>query len=278
MNIDKLLDIRMPLFAHTATGQNIEGVISSIIGEDIFIFKPAIPINIEPDKLIKVSDGKDSILAKVIETTKTGIRLSIETQAKPTDERREDVRINDRIFYKVNLLGHVHESEDVISSAMTRIHSEKLIINSFIKGRYGMTGSDDIQYSHDAQTGHEIWELNRKLDLLIYMFLTEEFKDLIRTTPKEVNISAAGIRFISQKPLDVMDIIELHMALPMSPLLYIRVVTEVIRVKTLAVEGKEQHSIVARFLHLDPETKEDIVHYIFKRQRELLRRRLEFER
>ncbi len=278
MNIDKLLDIRMPLSAHTATGQNIEGVISSIIGEDIFIFKPGIPINIEPDKLIKVSDGRDSILAKVIETTKTGIRLSIETQAKPTDERREDVRINDKIFYKVNLLGHVHESEDVISSAMSRIHSEKLIINSFIKGRYGMTGSDDIQYSHDAQTGYEIWELNRKLDLLIYMFLTEEFKDLIRSTPKEVNISAAGIRFISQTPLDVMDIIEIHMALPMSPLLYIRVVTEVIRVKTLAVEGKEQHSIVARFLHLDSETKEDIVHYIFKRQRELLRRRLEFER
>ncbi len=278
MNIDKLLDIRMPLSAHTATGQNIEGVISSIIGEDIFIFKPDVPINIEPDKLIKVSDGRDSILAKVIETTKTGIRLSIETQAKPTDERREDVRINDKIFYKVNLLGHVHESEDVISSAMSRIHSEKLIINSFIKGRYGMTGSDDTQYNHDAQTGHEIWELNRKLDLLIYMFLTEEFKDLIRSTPKEVNISAAGIRFISQTPLDVMDIIEIHMALPMSPLLYIRVVTEVIRVKTLAVEGKEQHSIVARFLHLDPETKEDIVHYIFKRQRELLRRRLEFER
>jgi hypothetical protein len=278
MNIDKLLDIRMPLSAHTSTGQNIEGIITSIIGEDIFVFKPETHINIEPDKLIKISDGKDSILAKVIETTKSGIRLSIETQAKPTDERREDVRINDMIFYKVKLLGHVHESEDVISSAMTRIHSEKLIINSFIKGNYGMTGSDDIPYSHEPQASHEIWELNRKLDLLIYMFLTDEFKDLIRSTPKEVNISAAGIRFISQTPLDVMDIIELHMALPMSPLLYIRVITEVIRVKTLAVEGKEQHSIVARFLYLDPETKEDIVHYIFKRQRELLRRRLDFER
>ena len=55
MNIDKLLDIRMPLSAHTATGQNIEGVISSIIGEDIFIFKPDVPINIEPDKLQQVS-------------------------------------------------------------------------------------------------------------------------------------------------------------------------------------------------------------------------------
>jgi c-di-GMP-binding flagellar brake protein YcgR len=109
------------------------------------------------------------------------------------------------------------------------------------------------------------------------MLLTEDFKDIIRTHPKDVNISAGGIRFISQTQLDIMDIIELNMVLPMSTLLYVRAVAEVIRVKTLSVEGREQHSIVARFLHLDPETKEDIVHYIFKRQREILRRRLDFE-
>jgi hypothetical protein len=278
MNIDKLLDTRKPLSAHTSTGQNIEGVITDIIGDDIFIFKPVNHFNIEPDKMIKVSDGKDSVLAKVIETTNAGIRLTIEPHSEPTDERREDVRINDKIFYKVTLLGHVHESEDVISLAMTKIHSEKLIINSFIKGRYGITGSEDIPYTHDAQTNHEILELNRKLDIIILMFLTDEFKELIRSSPKDVNISAGGIRFISQTPLDVMDIIEFHMVLPMSPLLYVRLVAEAIRVKTLAVEGREQHSIVARFLHLDPDTKEDIVHYIFKRQREILRRRLDFER
>lgn len=277
MNIDKLLDIRMPLSLQTAKGNSMEGVVTDIIGEDIFVFKPASPFEVVNDKLIKVSDGKDSVLAKVMETTKNGIRLCIENQAKPTDERRQDVRINDKIFYKAQLLGHVHESEDVISLAMNKIQSEKLIINSFIKGRYGITGSEEALYG-EASTNHEIWELNRKLDLLIYMSLTDEFKELIRSSPKDVNISAGGIRFISQTPLDVMDIIELNMILPMSPLLYVRVVAEVIRVKTLSVEGREQHSIVARFLYLDPETKEDIVHYIFKRQREILRHRLDFER
>ncbi len=277
MNIDKLLDIRVPLSLQTAKGNIIGGVITDLIGEDIFIFRPAKPFSIEPENLIKISDGKDSVLAKVIETTNTGIRLSIEAQAKPADERREDVRINDKIFYKATLLGHVHESEDVISLALARIHSEKLLINSFIKGRYGITGSEDIPYTHDAKANHDIWELNRKLDLVILMLLTDEFKELIRSSPKDVNISAGGIRFISQTPLDVMDIIEFHMVLPMSPLLYIRVIAEVIRVKTLAVEGKEQHSVVARFLHMAPDTKEDIVHYIFKRQREILRKRLDFE-
>jgi hypothetical protein len=281
MNIDKLLDIRIPLSLRTAKGQNIEGVITDIIDEDMFLFKPSNPLYIEPDKMIKISDGKDSVLAKVIETTKSGIMLSIETQAKPTDERREDVRINDKIFFKVGLLGHANDSEDVISLAMAKIYSERLIIKSFIKGGYEITGSEDIQYTHDKLdklANREIRELNRKLDLIIYMFLTEEFKEIIRTHPKDVNISAGGIRFISQTQLDIMDIIELNMVLPMSSLLYVRVVAEVIRVKTLAVEGREQHSIVARFMHLDQETKEDIVHYIFKRQREILRRRLDFER
>jgi hypothetical protein len=278
MNIDKLLDIRKPMSVCTTAGQKIKGVITDIIGEDIFIFKPAESIIVEPEKMIKVSDGKDSVLAKVIKTTGAGIRLSIETQVNLTDERREEVRINDKIFYKATLLGHVHESEDVISNAMVKIHSERLIINSFIKGRYGITGSEDIQYTNDTQINREIWELNRKLDLIIYMFLTDEFKEIIQTNPKDVNISAGGIRFISQTQLDIMDIIELNIVLPMSTLLYVRVIAEVIRVKTLAVEGKEQHSIVARFLNLDPETKEDIVHYLFKRQREILRRRLDLER
>jgi c-di-GMP-binding flagellar brake protein YcgR len=151
-------------------------------------------------------------------------------------------------------------------------------LNSFLKGRYGMPGFDEIPYTHDSQTNQDIWELNRKLDLIIYLFLADDFKELMHSSPKDVNISAGGIRFISQTTLDVMDIIELHMILPMSPLLYIRLVAEVIRVKTLAVDGKEQHSIVARFLHMDPETKEDIVHYIFKRQREILRRRRDLDR
>lgn len=278
MNIDKLLDIRMPMSLQTAKGKSMEGVVTDIIGEDIFVFKPASPFEVLNDKLIKVSDGRDSVLAKVLETTKNGIRLSIENQAKPTDERRQDVRINDKIFYKAQLLGHVHESEDVISLAMMRIQSEKLIINSFIKGRYGITGSEETSYIGETSTNQDIWELNRKLDLLIYMSLTDDFKELIHSSPKDVNISAGGIRFISQTALDVMDIIEFSMILPMSPLLYVRVVAEVIRVKTLSVEGREQHSIVARFLYLDPETKEDIVHYIFKRQREILRHRLDFER
>jgi len=278
MNIDKLLDIRLPIILNTATGKSIHGAIAEITGDESFLFRADAPCKLETNSLVKISDGKDSALVRVIESTETGLVLNIETQVKPADERREDVRINDKIFYKATLLGHVHESEDVISVAMSKIRSEKLIINSFLKGRYGMSAGDDYIYAGETRTDPEIWEINRKLDLMIYLFLTEDFKELIRSIPKDVNISAGGIRFISQTALDVMDIIEFSMALPMSPLLYIRLVAEVIRVKTLAVEGKEQHSIVARFLHMDPETKDDIVHYIFKRQREILRRRLDVDR
>lgn len=278
MNIDKLLDIRLPLSIMTSAGKNIQGIVVEVAGEESFLFSPDEPEKLKNNALLKITDGRDSAMVRVIESTESGIVLSIETQVKPPDERREDVRINDKIFYKATFLGHGHESEDAISKAMAKINTEKLIINSFLKGRYGMSGSDELSYSMETRVNPEIWEINRKLDLVILMSVTEDFKELIRSVPRDANICAGGIRFLSQTAFDVMDIIEISMVLPMSPILYIRLVAEVIRVKTIAVDGKEQHSIVARFYNMDPEMKEDIVHYIFKRQREILRRRMDIER
>jgi c-di-GMP-binding flagellar brake protein YcgR len=59
----------------------------------------------------------------------------------------------------------------------------------------------------------------------------------------------------------------------MIPLLFIRLAAQVIRVKTLTFEERERYSIVARYIEMDQETRDDIIHYLFRRQRELLRRR-----
>jgi c-di-GMP-binding flagellar brake protein YcgR len=70
-----------------------------------------------------------------------------------------------------------------------------------------------------------------------------------------------------------MDYLELGMILPMIPLLFIRLAAQVIRVKTLTFDERERYSIVARYIEMDQETRDDIIHYLFRRQRELLRRR-----
>jgi len=278
MNIDKLLDLRAGLAAFTAEGNKIDGVVEEIIGEDIFIFKPGRTIGIEAGRLLKISDGRDAVLARVLEHTEKGLKLLVESQAKPSDERRQDVRINDKVYLKVRLVGHALGHEQALAQTLEKIRANKLIIDSFLKGQYGYPGAEEIPYTRETPTNQAVWELNRKLDLLIHMTLAEDFKQLMQTIPQDVNISASGIRFIADKPYDVMDILEVGMILPMVPLLFIRLAAQVIRVKTLTHKERECYSVVARFIEIDQESKDDIVRYLFRRQREMLRRRQDLTR
>ncbi|MEN6475757.1 MAG: PilZ domain-containing protein [Syntrophaceae bacterium] len=278
MNIDKLLDLSTSLAAFTAEGTKIDGVVEEIIGEDIFVFKPGRPIGIEAGRLLKISDGRDAILARVLELTGQGVKLLVESQIKPSDERRQDVRINDKVYLKVRLVGHALGHEQALAQTLEKIRSNKLIIDSFLKGQYGYPGADEIPYTRETPTSQAIWELNRKLDLLIHMNLAEDFKQLMQTMPQDVNISASGMRFITDTPYDVMDILEVGMILPMVPLLFIRLAAEVLRVKTLTRKDGEHYSVVARFIEMEQESKDDIVRYLFRRQREMLRRRQDLAR
>jgi len=278
MNIDKLLDLSTGLAAYTAEGNKIEGIVEEVIGDDIFIFKPSRPIGIEPGRLLKISDGRDAVLARVLDLAGQGVKLLVESQVKPSDERRQDVRINDKVYLKIRLVGHALGHAQALTQTLEKIRSNKLIIDSFLKGQYGYPGADEIPYTRETPTSQAIWELNRKLDLLIHMNLAEDFKQLMQTIPQDVNISASGIRFITDTPYDVMDILEVGMILPMVPLLFIRLAAEVLRVKTLTRKDGEHYSVVARFIEMDQETKDDIVRYLFRRQREMLRRRQDLAR
>lgn len=273
MNIDKLLDLSAGTSVYTAEGQRVNGMVGELINDDIFVFTPERPMAIDPGRLLKVSDGRDAILARVIEHTGGGLKLAVESQAKPSDERRQDVRINDKIYLKVRLIGHATGYEPALAQVVEKIRADKLIIDSFLKGRYGYPGADEIPYTRETPENQAVWELNRKMDLLIHMMLAEDFKALMMTKPQDVNISASGLRFISESPAEVMDVIELGMILPMVPLLFIRLAAQVIRVKTLGHCDQERYAVVARFIEMDQDSKDDLIHYLFRRQREMIRRR-----
>ena len=278
MNIDKLLDLQAGLTAFTAEGNKVDGVVEEIVGDDVFVFRPSRPVRIEAGRLLKISDGRDAVMARVLEYADQGLKLLVENQVKPSDERRQDVRINDKVYLKVRLVGHAAGHEQALAQTLEKIRSHKLIIDSFLKGLYGYPGIDEIPYTRETPTNQAVWELNRKLDLLIHMTLAEDFKQLMQTIPQDVNISASGIRFIADKPYDVMDVLEVGMILPMVPLLFIRLAAQVIRVKTLTHKERECYSVVARFIEIDQESKDDIVRYLFRRQREMLRRRQDLTR
>jgi len=272
MKIDNLLDVNVRALDLIWSNSKVKGRIIDI-SDDIFVFEPESPLEILAGAIVKISDGNDTILAKVLESSRHGLKMCTECYVVPAKERREDVRINDRIYYQITFLCHANEKPSMLSDALQRIQANKLIIDSFLKGKYGYPGIDEIPYTSEAPFNQALWEINRKLDLLIHMFLADEFRDLMKKKPKDVNISASGIRLISSESFEAGDLVELSMILPMVPLLFIKLVAEVIRVKPITSYETHRWALAARFIKLDPDTKDDIIRFLFRRQREMLRKR-----
>jgi len=108
---------------------------------------------------------------------------------------------------------------------------------------------------------------------LIHMFLADDFRSLMNTSPKDVNISASGMRFISNEAYEIGDFVEIHLILPMVPLLFVRLVGEVIRQKALTSAQIKRYAVAVKYLQVDNDTRDDIIRYLFRRQREVLRKR-----
>jgi len=272
MNIDILLDLRAELFAFSPEGQKVSGRVTESM-DDEFVFVPDAPMDAALGSIVKISDGQDSVLAKVIDRTGQGLKLCIECYTSPGHERRQDFRIYDKIYYSVNFLCHASERSEVLHAAIDRLRGNKLMIDSFFKGRYGYPGLDEMPYTKEGVFNQTLWEINRKLDLLIHIVLADEFRSLMKTSPKDINISASGIRFISERSFLVGDLLELHLILPMVPLLFTSLVGEVIRQKVVTSTQAERYAVAVRFAQLDNDTKDDIIRYLFRRQREVLRKK-----
>ncbi len=274
MNIDSLLNLNSGIFVSLAGGSKVEGTVVEIQDEGAFLFSPKGTFDVKDGTMVKVSDGQDSALAKVMETTSRGIRMCIECYALPSDERRQDVRVYDKVYLKTTFLCHGDKKHEILGEIAEKIRGKRLIIESFIKGKYGYPGVDEMPFSRESLFNSPVlWEINRKIDLLIHMFLAEDFTELMRTTPKDVNISASGIRFITKEAYRAGDLLEVGMILPMAPLLYLHLVGDVLRVKPVTSYDSSRYAVAVRFLKMDQDTREDIVRYLFRKQREVLRKR-----
>jgi len=273
MNIDSLLDLRKGVHAVSEGGGEIPGKISGVLGDDTFLLRLEGTLDAAPGSMVKISDGQDSVLARVVENTDEGIKMCIECYASPGNERRQDVRIYDKIYFSAKFVCNAKDKPAALAPAVEKIRSNKLIIDSFLKGKYGYPGVDELPYTRESPHNQALWEINRKLDLLIHMYLAEDFKDLMNSSQRDVNISASGIRFITRNTFQVGDLLEVSLILPMVPLLFIRLVGDVIRLKSVTSHETQRYAVALRFLQMDPETKDDIIKYLFRRQRELLRKR-----
>lgn len=274
MNIDNLLNLNAGIQAMLTNGSRVAGTVVEVLGDERFVFLPRQPIEAKEGMLLRLSDGQDSVLAKVEEVTPRGIRLCVECYASPGDERRQDARVYDKIYLKAKFLCREDRKVETFQEARERIVANKLIIDSFVRGKFGPPGVEEMPFTRESLFNNPIvWEINRKLDLLIHMYLGDDFMELMRTPQKDVNLSASGIRFITKESFLPGDLVEVSMILPMAPLLYLQLLGDVLRIKPVTSGETARSAIAVRFLQVDNDTKEDIIRYLFKRQREVLRKR-----
>ncbi len=108
--------------------------------------------------------------------------------------------------------------------------------------------------------------LNMKLDAIINMLIFQ--REGFGSLPfNHVNISGGGLSFASKNRYSQGDVLELRMMLPMMPPIALYIYGEVVKIDT---QGSG-FMIGIKFIEMDEEIRDEIVKFVFKRQREILR-------
>jgi len=123
----------------------------------------------------------------------------------------------------------------------------------------------------EACSEQEFVSIHLKLDLIINLLMKREVDPIFHEKPRLVNISGAGLRFRVSETLRKGDICMVKMFLPVLPVRVIRVLAGVVRAKDLSKNGNKLTEASFNFDMIADEDRETIIHYTFKRQRELLR-------
>lgn len=127
----------------------------------------------------------------------------------------------------------------------------------------------------DSPTWRAIALLDKKLDFMISLLQTDTRTQEAEFIRCGLNISGSGIRFPSQQIYEKGDLLWIAMMVPTLPTLRVEAVAQVARVnKSAKLEDKLPGAIMdvsSKFVSINPTHKEEILRYIFKRQREILR-------
>ena len=110
-----------------------------------------------------------------------------------------------------------------------------------------------------------------KLDLILNILMEKSVDPIYQTPPIMANISGAGLRFKAREHFEVDEYYELKILLPILPIRLIRALGQVVRSSKVAENGEKLTEVSFRFELISEEDRETIIHYTFKRQREILR-------
>ncbi len=200
--------------------------------------------------------------------------FSVEASEQPirdtmmSDERREWVRIDDRLLLEYRL---VSESPDTFLPP-DLCATEAMIAESIAKPTVDLLSRAD-----DVLNGSPVVPWLRKIDWLLELTL----KTLAKMNPggipiaqvTDVNISGGGIGFTTKRELQAGQDLAIKLILP--PFRPIQAIVHIIRV-TPHRETEAGFQVATQFTTMSPDDQESIIRYILLTQAERLRARRSF--
>jgi hypothetical protein len=120
--------------------------------------------------------------------------------------------------------------------------------------------------SNEEQLYKGLQYINRKLDFIIDQFVSVS-TDSLPEKNDVIEISASGLKFTSQKPLQINDYLKMDVIMPGTFHYLIEFLAQVVRIE----EKGSGFSIAAKIVEIDESARDEIIQVIFQKQRKDIR-------
>ena len=145
---------------------------------------------------------------------------------------------------------------------------EQKKIRSHISSATFLTGHKAMPEIHDPALAEWITMFSIKLDTIIQLLTLE--REGFYSLPFEcVNISGGGLRFLSQNKYTMGDTVEIRMMLSLLHPVALYVYATVLSVSERHAE--RDYDISVEFMTMDNAIQDEIIRFVFEREREILR-------
>jgi hypothetical protein len=175
-------------------------------------------------------------------------------------ERREFFRINDRLLLEYRQVSYEE------SVALERnIRDSQFLLSA--ANRVPVEHPGAPSYVRDLFDRMEV--LNQKLNMVID--LLERRDGLFHGGYSDVEISGAGVRYLSKEKLEEGSYLELRIVLPSFPCPRIAILGKVARCLLVGSGREESWDVAIRFEGVGEGDRDMLINYIFSKERERLR-------
>jgi len=192
------------------------------------------------------------------------VTTSVAPSENSGDERREWIRIDDRVLMEYRLLT---ETGTVVPLEETGTTPE------IISAAVTKPTADLVARTGESLIGSPVLPWIMKVDYLLEVILnslaTSHPSSVTMARPTDVNLSGGGVGFVSSREFGVGDQLAIKVILP--PFILIQTLAKVIRAVPEA--GGQGFAIATEFVDLKADDQEHLIRHILQKQAERLRAR-----